>query len=43
MEPDPHPRRGVRALVTTAGLIAGSDTERLGNEFHGRIGMFPLN
>jgi beta-propeller uncharacterized protein DUF5122 len=34
---------GVRAmLATSAGLIVGSDTERLGKEYHGRIGMFPL-
>jgi hypothetical protein len=35
---------GVRALVTTGGgLIVGSDTTQLGHEYHGRIGMFPLN
>jgi hypothetical protein len=35
---------GVRALVTTANyLIVGSDTDKLGKEYHGRIGMFPLN
>lgn len=34
---------GVRALLATpAGLLVGSDTERLGKEYHGRIGMFPL-
>ena len=34
---------GVRAfLVTPAGLIVGSDTDQLGKEYHGRIGMFPL-
>jgi hypothetical protein len=34
---------GVRAfLVVPSGLIVGSDTERLGGEFHARIGMFPL-
>jgi hypothetical protein len=34
---------GVRALTTTANyLIVGSDTDRLGKEYHGRIGMFPL-
>jgi hypothetical protein len=33
---------GVRALLSTpAGLIVGSDTEQLGKEYHGRIGMFP--
>jgi hypothetical protein len=35
---------GVRALLSTpAGLLVGSDTEKLGKEYHGRIGMFPLN
>jgi hypothetical protein len=35
---------GVRAfLVTPGGLTVGSDTDELGHEFHGRIGMFPLN
>jgi hypothetical protein len=34
---------GVRALVATPeGLIIGSDTDLLGHEYHGRIGMFPL-
>jgi hypothetical protein len=34
---------GVRAMLATpAGLIVGSDTEKLGKEYHGRIGMFPL-
>jgi hypothetical protein len=34
---------GVRAMLATpAGLIVGSDTERLGREYHGRLGMFPL-
>ena len=34
---------GVRAMLATpAGLIVGSDTERLGKEYHGRIGMFPI-
>jgi hypothetical protein len=34
---------GVRAfLVTPGGLIVGSDTDQLGHEFHGRLGMFPL-
>jgi hypothetical protein len=33
---------GVRAfLAVPQGLIVGSDTARLGREFHGRIGMFP--
>jgi hypothetical protein len=34
---------GVRAPVATAkGLYVGSDTDELGREYHGRIGMFPL-
>jgi hypothetical protein len=34
---------GVRALVATPqGLYVGSDTDALGNEYHGRIGFFPL-
>jgi hypothetical protein len=34
---------GVQALVSAAeGLYVGSDTDRLGGEFHARIGMFPL-
>jgi hypothetical protein len=33
---------GVRAfLVTPTGLTVGSDTDQLGHEYHGRIGMFP--
>jgi len=33
---------GVEALLNTpAGLIVGSDTERLDREYHGRLGMFP--
>jgi hypothetical protein len=35
---------GVRAfLVTPHGLLVGSDTDQLGHEYHGRIGMFPLS
>lgn len=34
---------GVEALVATPhGLFVGSDTERLGHEFHARIGKFPI-
>lgn len=34
---------GVRALVATpTGLLVGSDTDQLGHEYHGRIGMFPI-
>ena len=43
---DPSRSRGVgvRALIPTAnGLLVGSDTDKLGKEYHGRIGMFPLN
>jgi hypothetical protein len=33
---------GVRTfLVTPGGLTVGSDTDQLGKEYHGRIGMFP--
>jgi hypothetical protein len=42
---DPSRARGVgvRAMLATpTGLIVGSDTERLGREYHGRLGMFPL-
>jgi hypothetical protein len=35
---------GVQALVATdKGLLVGSDTDQLGHEYHGRLGMFPLN
>ncbi|MEV6632276.1 PKD domain containing protein [Actinoplanes sp. NPDC051470] len=35
---------GVRALIPTSnGLLVGSDTDKLGKEYHGRVGMFPLN
>jgi hypothetical protein len=35
---------GVRAfLVTPGGLLVGSDTDQLGHEYHGRVGMFPLS
>jgi len=34
---------GVEALVATSkGLFVGSDTDQLGHEYHGRVGMFPL-
>ena len=34
---------GARAIVATSyGLYVGSDTDKLGKEYHGRIGMFPL-
>jgi beta-propeller uncharacterized protein DUF5122 len=41
---NPTRKRGVgaRALLSTpAGVIVGSDTEELGKEYHGRLGMFP--
>jgi WD40 repeat protein len=35
---------GVRVLLPVPqGLLVGSDTDQLGHEYHGRIGMFPLN
>jgi hypothetical protein len=35
---------GVEALVATPqGLLVGSDTDRLGHEYHGRLGMFPTS
>ncbi|SFQ20114.1 hypothetical protein [Actinomadura madurae] len=35
---------GVEALVATSnGLLVGSDTDQLGHEYHGRVGMFPLD
>ncbi|BBH66494.1 hypothetical protein ACTI_31790 [Actinoplanes sp. OR16] len=35
---------GVRAfLVTAQGMFVGSDTDQLGREYHGRVGMFPLS
>ncbi|WP_433303728.1 PKD domain containing protein [Actinoplanes sp. CA-030573] len=34
---------GVRAFVAVPqGLLVGSDTDELGHEYHGRVGMFPL-
>ncbi|MEU4235859.1 PKD domain containing protein [Actinoplanes sp. NPDC026619] len=34
---------GVRVLLPVPqGLLVGSDTDELGHEYHGRIGMFPL-
>jgi hypothetical protein len=34
---------GVRVFVATPqGLLVGSDTDELGHEYHGRVGMFPL-
>ena len=35
---------GVRAFhVVPNGLLVGSDTDQLGKEYHGRVGMFPLS
>jgi hypothetical protein len=42
---DPRRERGVgvRVFVSTPyGLIVGSDTDQLGREYHGKLGMFPL-
>ena len=34
---------GVRVFVVVPrGLLVGSDTDQLGKEYHGRVGMFPL-
>jgi hypothetical protein len=34
---------GVESLVaTSSGLFVGSDTDELGHEYHGRVGMLPL-
>ncbi|GAA1795367.1 hypothetical protein GCM10009682_16380 [Luedemannella flava] len=36
--------KGVEAMVATSyGLFVGSDTDRLGYEYHGKLGMFPLH
>ncbi|MFD0594168.1 hypothetical protein ACFQZ4_18245 [Catellatospora coxensis] len=33
---------GVRAFaIAPQGLLVGSDTDELGREYHGRIGLFP--
>ncbi|GAA2714475.1 delta-60 repeat domain-containing protein [Actinoplanes palleronii] len=35
---------GVRAFLTVpGGLLVGSDTDELGKEYHGRIGLFPTS
>jgi hypothetical protein len=35
---------GVRVFVAVPrGLLVGSDTDQLGREYHGRIGMFPMS
>ncbi|MFG2038510.1 hypothetical protein [Dactylosporangium sp. NPDC048998] len=34
---------GARALLATPqGLLVGSDTERIGNEYHARLALLPL-
>ncbi len=43
---NPTRSRGVGVhvfVVVPRGLLVGSDTDQLGHEYHGRIGMFPLN
>ncbi len=35
---------GVRVFVAVReGLLVGSDTDQLGREYHGRVGLFPMN
>ncbi len=35
---------GVQSIVAVPeGLLVGSDTDQLGGEYHGRLGMFPIN
>jgi hypothetical protein len=35
---------GIRCFVVVPhGLLVGSDTDELGREYHGRVGMFPLS
>jgi hypothetical protein len=34
---------GARALLATPqGLLVGSDTERIGNEYHARLALLPM-
>ncbi|MBU2669474.1 delta-60 repeat domain-containing protein [Actinoplanes bogorensis] len=43
---NPTRKRGVGVRVFVAvpqGLLVGSDTDELGREYHGRVGMFPIN
>ncbi|MBM2623549.1 PKD domain containing protein [Actinoplanes sp. LDG1-06] len=43
---NPTRKRGVGVRVFVAvpqGLLVGSDTDELGKEFHGRVGMFPMS
>ncbi|HEY0002582.1 MAG TPA: PKD domain containing protein [Actinoplanes sp.] len=43
---NPTRARGVGVRVFLAipqGLLVGSDTEQLGREYHGRLGLFPMN
>ena len=43
--PTRNPRGvGVRVFVAVPqGLLVGSDTDQLGREYHGRVGMFPMS
>ncbi|GAA3299919.1 delta-60 repeat domain-containing protein [Dactylosporangium vinaceum] len=43
--PKRNPRGiGARALLATPqGLLVGSDTERIGNEYHGRLALLPVS
>jgi hypothetical protein len=35
---------GVRVFIPVPrGLLVGSDTDQLGKEYHGRVGMFPMS